>query len=106
MIVQPKIKGFICTTAHPAGCAKNVQQQIDHVLQKGPITSGPRKVLVIGASAGFGLASRIVAAFGCRAATYGVYFEKPPEEGRTATAGWYNTAAFEKAARASARSTW
>jgi enoyl-[acyl-carrier protein] reductase/trans-2-enoyl-CoA reductase (NAD+) len=100
MIVHPKIKGFICTTAHPLGCARNVQDQIDHVIQKGPVTGGPRKVLVIGASAGFGLASRIVAGFGCRAATYGVYFEKPAEDNRTASAGWYNTAAFEKAARA------
>jgi len=100
MIVQPKIKGFICTTAHPVGCARNVQEQIDYVLAKGPLPGGPKKVLVIGASAGFGLASRIVAGFGCGAATYGVYFEKPADEGRTASAGWYNTAAFEKAARA------
>ena len=100
MIVQPKIKGFICTTAHPIGCAANVQQQIDYVVGKGPLAGGPKKVLVIGASAGFGLASRIVAGFGCGAATYGVYFEKPAEGGRTASAGWYNTAAFQKAAHA------
>lgn len=100
MIVQPKIKGFICTTAHPVGCARRVQEEIDYVVRKGPVTGGPKKVLVIGASSGFGLASRIVAAFGCRAATYGVFFEKPAEDGRTATPGWYNTAAFEKAARA------
>ena len=100
MIVQPKIKGFICTTAHPAGCARRVQDEIDYVVQKGPLTAGPKKVLVIGSSAGFGLASRIVSAFGSGAATYGVYFEKAADDGRTATAGWYNTAAFEKAARA------
>jgi enoyl-[acyl-carrier protein] reductase/trans-2-enoyl-CoA reductase (NAD+) len=100
MIVQPKTKGFICTTAHPVGCARNVQEQIDYVAAKGPLAGGPKKVLVIGASAGFGLASRIVAGFGCGAATYGVYFEKPADDGRTASAGWYNTAAFEKAARA------
>ena len=99
MIVQPKIKGFICTTAHPAGCARRVEEEINYVLGKGPVIGGPRKVLVIGASSGFGLASRIEAAFGCRAATYGVYFEKPADGDRTASAGWYNTAAFEKAAR-------
>ncbi len=100
MIVQPKIRGFICTTAHPVGCARHVQEQIDYVLRHEPLTSAPKKVLVIGASAGFGLASRIVAAFAGGAATYGVYFERPSDGKRTATAGWYNTAAFEKAARA------
>ncbi len=100
MIVQPKIRGFICTTAHPVGCARHVQEQIDYVLRNGPLTGAPKRVLVIGASAGFGLASRIVAAFGGGAATYGVYFERPADGKRTATAGWYNTGAFEKAARA------
>jgi enoyl-[acyl-carrier protein] reductase/trans-2-enoyl-CoA reductase (NAD+) len=100
MIVQPKIRGFICTTAHPVGCARHVQEQIDYVTKKGVVTGGPKKVLVIGSSAGFGLASRIVSAFGNGAATFGVYFERPSDGKRTATAGWYNTAAFEKAARA------
>ncbi|MBF0331886.1 MAG: trans-2-enoyl-CoA reductase family protein [Candidatus Omnitrophica bacterium] len=100
MIVQPKIRGFICTTAHPVGCARHVQEQIAHVIKQGVVTGGPKKVLVIGASAGFGMASRIVAAFGSGAATFGVYFERPSDGKRTATAGWYNTAAFEAAAHA------
>lgn len=99
MIVQPKIRGFICTTAHPQGCAANVQEQISYVKSKAPVTGGPKKVLVIGASTGYGLASRIVAGFGCQAATIGVFFERPPEGKRTATAGWYNSVAFQKAAR-------
>ena len=100
MIVQPKIRGFICTTAHPAGCARNVEEQIQHVLKGCPVAGGPKKVLVIGSSTGYGLASRITAAFGSGAATLGVFFEKPSDGKRTATAGWYNTYAFEKAARA------
>lgn len=100
MIVQPKIRGFICTTAHPQGCAANVQEQIDFVKKRSPITGGPKKVLVIGASTGYGLASRIAAAFGCQAATLGVFFERAAEGKRTATAGWYNSVAFHKAARA------
>lgn len=100
MIVQPKIRGFICTTAHPQGCASNVQEQIDFVQKRTPITGGPKKVLVIGSSTGYGLASRITAAFGCQAATVGVFFERPAEGKRTATAGWYNSVAFLKAARA------
>ena len=99
MIIKPKVRGFICTTAHPLGCAEHVQQQIDYVKQQ-PAISGPKKVLVIGASTGYGLASRITAAFGCKAATIGVFFERPASGSRTATAGWYNTAAFEQAARA------
>jgi enoyl-[acyl-carrier protein] reductase / trans-2-enoyl-CoA reductase (NAD+) len=98
MIIKPKFRGFICTTAHPAGCAKQVQNQIDYV-QSRPKIDGPKKVLVIGSSTGYGLASRIVAAFGCGADTIGVFFEKPSVKNRTATAGWYNTAAFEKEAR-------
>jgi enoyl-[acyl-carrier protein] reductase/trans-2-enoyl-CoA reductase (NAD+) len=100
MVIKPKVRGFICVTAHPTGCAAHVQQQIDHVLAKGPIKNGPKKVLVIGASTGFGLASRISAAFGSGAATLGVFFERPSEEGRTATPGWYNTIAFTNVARA------
>ena len=98
MIIQPKIRGFICTTAHPLGCRANVEEQIRYVKSRVPIPSGPKKVLVVGASTGYGLASRIVAAFGSRAATLGVFFEKPFENKRTATAGWYNAVAFEQAA--------
>lgn len=100
MVIQPKVRGFICTNAHPVGCAANVQQQIDYVLAQGPIAKGPRRALVIGSSTGYGLASRITAAFGCGADTLGVFFEKEPSERRAATAGWYNTAALHRAARA------
>jgi enoyl-[acyl-carrier protein] reductase/trans-2-enoyl-CoA reductase (NAD+) len=102
MIIKPKIRGFICTTAHPIGCANQVREQINLVKSKEPI-QGPKKVLVIGASTGYGLASRIVSSFGSGADTIGVFFEKPASEKRTATAGWYNTAAFEKAAREAGR---
>ena len=95
MIIQPRTRGFICLTSHPEGCAENVKQQVAYVKSKGKIENGPKKVLVIGASTGFGLASRISAAFGSDAATIGVFFEKPATEGRPATAGWYNSAAFE-----------
>lgn len=98
MIIAPRIRGFICLTAHPEGCAQNVLNQINYVKSKGPI-AGPKKVLVIGASTGFGLASRITSAFGSDASTIGVYFEKPPAPGKTASPGWYNTAAFETQAR-------
>ncbi|WP_353566367.1 enoyl-ACP reductase FabV [Haloferula sargassicola] len=100
MIVEPKIRGFICTTAHPDGCAKHVTDQIALVRSRGPIEGGPKKVLVVGSSTGYGLSSRIAAAFGCGAATMGVFFEKPGDEKRTGTAGWYNSAAFEKEAQA------
>lgn len=99
MIVEPRMRGFICLTAHPAGCAKSVEQQIDYVKSKGAI-DGPKKVLVIGASTGFGLASRITSAFGSGASTIGVFFEKPPKKGRTASPGWYNSAAFQDQAKA------
>lgn len=98
MIVKPRVRGFICTTAHPIGCAKHVEEQIEYVKNR-PKAEGPKKVLVIGASTGYGLASRIVASFSLGADTLGVFFEKPASGGRTATAGWYNTAAFEKVAR-------
>lgn len=88
------MRGFICLTAHPDGCAQNVKNQIEYVKSKGKI-NGAKKVLVIGASTGFGLASRITSAFACDAATIGVFFEKEPAPGKTATPGWYNTAAFE-----------
>ena len=99
MIIKPKIRGFICTTSHPAGCAEHVQQQIELTQQQGPIENGPKKVLVIGSSSGYGLASRISAAFGSGAATIGVFFEKPGTERKTGSAGWYNTAAFDVAAK-------
>lgn len=98
MIIQPKIRGFICTTAHPEGCAANVKQQVDYVKAKGQF-SGPKNVLVIGASTGYGLASRIAASFGAGAKTIGVFFEKEADEKRTASPGWYNSAAFEKLAQ-------
>lgn len=100
MIVKPRIRGFICTTAHPDGCAAHVARQIDYVRDQGPIDAGIRNVLVLGASGGYGLASRIVAGFGCGAATLGVSFEKAPTPTKTATAGWYNNIAFEDAAAA------
>jgi len=100
MIIKPKVRGFVCVTAHPEGCAAHIQEWIDYVKAKGPIQGGPRKVLVIGASTGYGLASRITAAFGSGAVTIGVFFERPSEEGRPATPGWYNTIAFTHAARA------
>lgn len=100
MIIKPRTRGFICLTAHPEGAAKNIKRQIEYVKSKGKINNGPKKVLVIGASTGFGIASRIATAFGSDAATIGVFFEKPATEGRPATAGWYNSAAFEKEAHA------
>ena len=99
MIIEPRMRGFICLTAHPDGAAKNVKNQIEYVKSKGKI-DGAKKVLVIGASTGFGLASRITSAFGSDAGTIGVFFEKPPSEGKTASPGWYNTAAFEEEATA------
>ena len=98
-VIHPKVRGFICTTAHPVGCSRNVQEQIDYIQSKGPITGGPKKVLVLGSSNGYGLASRITAAFGCGAATIGVFFERPSDGKRTATAGWYNSTAFDAAAK-------
>ncbi len=100
MIVVPKIRGFICTTAHPEGCAANVRSQIDYVKGRGPLPHSPKKVLVVGASTGYGLASRIVPAFAGGAATVGVFFEKPGTATKTGSAGWYNSVAFEEAARA------
>ena len=94
MIIEPRMRGFICLTAHPKGAEQNVKNQIEYIKSKGAI-AGAKKVLVIGASTGFGLASRITSAFGSDAATIGVFFEKPPVEGKTASPGWYNSAAFE-----------
>lgn len=97
MIIEPRMRGFICLTSQPKGCEQNVKNQIEYVKSKGAI-NGAKKVLVIGASTGFGLASRITSAFGSDAATIGVFFEKGPAEGKTASPGWYNSAAFEKEA--------
>lgn len=95
MIIEPRTRGFICLTSHPTGCEQNVINQIDYVKSRGKI-DGAKKVLVLGSSTGFGLASRITSAFGSDAATIGVFFDKPPTEGRPASPGYYNTAAFEK----------
>jgi enoyl-[acyl-carrier protein] reductase/trans-2-enoyl-CoA reductase (NAD+) len=100
MIIKPKVRGFVCVTAHPAGCAAHIQQQIDYVKARGPIKDGPKRVLIIGASTGYGLASRITAAFGSGAATLGIFYERPSEDGRPATPGWYNSIAITRAARA------
>ena len=98
MIIKPRIRGFICTTTHPVGCEQNVKEQIAYTQAQGKMTNGPKRVLVIGSSSGYGLASRITAAFGSDAATIGVFFEKPATEKKPGTAGWYNSAAFEKQA--------
>ena len=105
MIIEPRIRGFICMTAHPDGCAAHVAEQIDYVRRQDAV-DGPRRALVIGASTGYGLASRIVAAFGSGADTVGVFFERPAARRRTASAGWYNSAAFERAAGAAGRGAW
>lgn len=94
MVIEPKIRGFICTTAHPEGCKAAVAEQIQYVESKGHF-DGPKNVLVIGASTGYGLASRIAASFGAGAKTIGVFFEREADDKRTATPGWYNSAAFE-----------
>jgi enoyl-[acyl-carrier protein] reductase/trans-2-enoyl-CoA reductase (NAD+) len=95
MVVKPRVREYMCLTAHPQGCKENVKRQIEYVKSQGMIKEGPKKVLVIGASTGYGLASRIEAAFGCGADTLGIMFERPSNGRKTATAGWYNTAAFE-----------
>jgi enoyl-[acyl-carrier protein] reductase/trans-2-enoyl-CoA reductase (NAD+) len=98
MVIKPKIRGFICTNAHPAGCEAHVKEQISYVKSQANSETGPKNVLVIGASTGYGLASRINAAFAHNASTLGIFFEKPPTERKTGSAGWYNTAAFQQAA--------
>ena len=100
MVIKPRVRGFMCVTSHPVGCEANVREQIDYVKGQGPIENGPKRVLVIGASTGYGLASRITAAFGCGAATLGIFFEKEGSEKKPGTAGWYNSAAFHKFAEA------
>jgi len=101
MVIQPKVRGFICTNAHPIGCAKNVEEQIEYIQNAGPLDDSamPKNVLIIGASTGYGLASRITAAYAYQAKTLGLFFEKPPTEKRTGSAGYYNSAAFETRAK-------
>lgn len=98
MIIKPRIRGFVCVTAHPIGCAAHVQEQIDYVKSQSSNKEGPKKVLIIGASTGYGLSSRIVSTFGFKAGTIGVFFERPANNGKTASAGWYNSVAFENQA--------
>ncbi len=100
MIIKPKTRGFICITSHPEGCLAHIQEQINYIKSKGEIKDGPKKVLVIGSSTGYGLSSRIASAFGCGASTIGVFFEKPGSEDRPGSAGWYNSIAFEQEAHA------
>jgi enoyl-[acyl-carrier protein] reductase/trans-2-enoyl-CoA reductase (NAD+) len=112
MIIKPRVRGFICVTTHPVGCEANVKRQIDYVTAQGPIAGGPKRVLVIGASTGYGLAARITAAFACDAQTLGVFFERPGSDSKAGTPGWYNTAAFHQFAEAkglyaiSSSATW
>ncbi|MEQ8265312.1 enoyl-ACP reductase FabV [Pseudohaliea sp.] len=106
MIIKPKVRGFLCTTTHPAGCAANVRAQVEYVEAQGQLESGPRRVLVIGASTGYGLASRVTAAFGSGAATLGIFFEKAGTERKPGTAGWYNSAAFHAEAEAAGLGAW
>lgn len=103
MIIKPRVRGFICVTAHPPGCEANVKEQINYVTAEGAIAPGPKKVLVIGASTGYGLAARITSAFACGADTLGICFEKAGSATKPGTAGWYNTAAFEQFATAAGR---
>ena len=100
MIIKPRVRGFLCVTSHPAGCDANIKRQIDYVKSQGPIAGGPKRVLVIGASTGYGLSSRITAAFGCGADTLGIFFEKEGTQTKPGTAGWYNSAAFHHHAQA------
>lgn len=97
-IIKPKVRGFVCVTTHPTGCAKNVNEQIQYVQSQPAIENAPKKVLVIGASTGYGLSSRITAAFGCKADTFAIFYERPSKNGKPASPGWYNSIALEKAA--------
>ncbi len=96
MVIKPRVRGFICVTTHPVGCDAAVKQQIDYIQAQPKLPNGPKRVLVLGASTGYGLAARITAAFGSGAATLGVFFERPGTETKPGTAGWYNSAAFHK----------
>ncbi len=99
-IIKPRIRGFICTNAHPVGCQTNVQNQIDEIKQGIPHKDTGMNALVVGASTGYGLASRIALTYAYGAKTLGLLYERPPDDRRTATAGYYNTAAFHQQAAA------
>ena len=105
MIIEPVIRDNVCLTAHPLGCEAQVLEQINYIKSQGPMT-GPKRVLIIGASNGYGLAARIVSAFACQADTLGVAFERPGRAKRTASAGWYNAEAFTKQAREVGLGVW
>jgi enoyl-[acyl-carrier protein] reductase/trans-2-enoyl-CoA reductase (NAD+) len=105
MIIEPRVRGFLCTTAHPVGCARNVRDQIAYVLRQGRIPECPKRIAVLGCSTGYGLASRIVATFGGGAETIGVSLEREPSAKRTGSAGWYNNRAFEIEAKKIGRSS-
>ena len=96
MVIKPRVRGFMCVTAHPTGCEANVKKQIDYVKAQAKVENAPKRVLVLGSSTGYGLASRITAAFGGGVDTLGVFFEKEGVEKKPGTAGWYNSAAFHK----------
>jgi enoyl-[acyl-carrier protein] reductase / trans-2-enoyl-CoA reductase (NAD+) len=98
-VIEQRKRGFICVNAHPHGCRRNVERQVASVIKSIPRRDGLRSVLVVGASTGYGLASRIAAAWGFGAKTLGIFFERPPKEGATATAGYYNSVAFHECAR-------
>src|SRR5260370_41463703 len=104
MIIEPRVRGFICTTAHPVGCARNVREQIAYVLRQGPIPGCPKRVAVLGCSTGYGLASRIVATFAGGAETIGASLEREPSASKTGSAGWDNNRAFEIEAQKVGRS--
>ncbi|HBD95682.1 MAG: trans-2-enoyl-CoA reductase [Spirochaetes bacterium GWF1_31_7] len=106
MIIKPVVRNYMCFSAHPDGCRKNIIEQIDYVQSKKKIENGPKNVLIIGASTGYGMASRIVSAFGCNANTIGIFFERNAEEGRTASAGMYNTAHFEELSTKNGKKSW
>jgi enoyl-[acyl-carrier protein] reductase/trans-2-enoyl-CoA reductase (NAD+) len=106
MVIKPRVRGFLCTTTHPVGCYENVRSQVEYVRNRGTLENGPKRVLVLGASTGYGLASRITAAFGSGAATIGVFFEKPGTDRKPGTAGWYNAAAFHQLADAAGLDAW
>ncbi len=106
MLIERRIRGAVCLSVHPHGCEELVQEQITYVRSRPSLEGGPRKALILGASTGYGLASRIQAAFGSRAATVGVFYERPADEDRTASAGWYNSAFFEQRAREDGIDAW
>ena len=106
MLIERRIRGAVCLTVHPQGCEEHVREQIASIRSLPPAPRGPRKALIIGASTGYGLASRIAATFGSRAETVGVFFERPADDDRTASAGWYNSAYFEEEARAAGLKAW